>query len=81
MLQVSNIVIHNFQRLHSIYQYHKILAISPYCTPYALVACFIPNGSYLLLVYPYVPPPTFLSPLATSSLFPISVTASFCYIH
>ena len=47
-----------------------------------LVACFIPNSLYLLLLYPCLAPPPSLSTLVTTSLFSISVSLLlFCYVH
>ena len=49
---------------------------------YILVAYFIPNSLYLLILYPYISPLPSLSPLVTTSLFCISVSLLlFCYIY
>ena len=70
MLQVYNTVIHNFSSLYAIYGY-KILAC---VVQYILVAYFIPNTLYLLLLPSFIVAPASPSPQETSSLFSVSVS-------
>ena len=48
---------------------------------YILVACFIQKSLYFLIHYLSLAPPPSLSHLETTSLFSISVSLLFCYIH
>ena len=75
--QMYYIVIHNFQRLYSIYSYYKTLAIFPvpYNIPlYWQLIYFIHSSLYLLIPYLYLASTPSLSPLVTTSLFSISVS-------
>ena len=62
MLQVCNIVIHNFQSFYSIYSYYRILAVFPvlYDTSWHLIFHGVVCTSYSLphLVLLLFPPPT-----------------------
>ena len=72
-----NIVIQYFSRLDSIYSYYKIMAKYPILYNISLfLFLFIHCSLYLLVPYPYVTPPVFLSPL-----FPRSVSLFIIYIH
>ena len=76
--QVYKTMIHNFQRLQSIYTYYKILAIVPVLYNILMQPIyFIHSSLYLLILYPNLAPPPSLSLLVTHSLFFISVNVSF----
>ena len=68
----------HFLRLYSIYTYYKILEKILVISPVLYHICLwytycIQNSLCLLILYPYAVPPSFLSTLITTSLFPISV--------
>ena len=72
MLQVYNILIHN-SKDYAIFIVIKIVCI-PCVVEYILVTYFIHSCFYLLIPYPILPLPGSLSPLVTTSLFPVSVS-------
>ena len=76
--QVYNIVIHNFERLYSIYTYDKILAVFPVLYNISLwLIYFIHSNLYLLIICPYFIPPPF--PLPTGNNW--FITLNFFIIH
>jgi len=65
--RVYNIVIHNFERLYSIYTYDKTLAVFPVLYNMSLwLIYFIPSNLYLLIICPYFTPPPFPLPTGTN---------------
>ena len=68
MLQVYNIVIHNFKDYTSFIITRKIDFI-PSVVQYIIVAYFVHNSFYLLIPYPMCPFPCSISPLVATGFF------------
>ena len=67
----DNIVIHNFKRFYSIYNY-KLLAIFPVLHTNIILAYLIHSSLYPLITRPYLAPLPSLSPLVTTNFFSMS---------
>ena len=75
--RVYNIVIHNFERLYSIYTYDKTLAVFPVLyNMFLWLIYFIPSNLYLLIICPYFTPPPF--PLPTGNNWLITLHFLLC---